>query len=146
MDFFSIPIKATFERVRRILQSSIRSRLFSLAIRVVQFVRQQRFNFFCLFDRIFDFLPQVFNFLLACFEIIDQLLTLVVAIEPVVFLIVLFFAFELLRKVLLFFLNLLSLVSHLPHLLVELAGGLFLEIIAQIFEFAFRSSPLGCGF
>ena len=146
MDPFRIVLEATFHRVGSDLQHTIRSRLFGFAIRIVKLVRQQRLNLIRLFNSVLDLLAKLFDFLLPFLHSVDQLLAFVVAIEPIGVLIVLFFIFQLLRKRLLFLLNFLSLISHLPHLIVELPGSLFLEIVTQIFQFPFCPRPFGGGF
>ena len=148
MNFLRVFIETTFDSVRRILQRTVGTRLFGFAIGVVKLVRQKRFDLVSLFDRFLDLLTKLFDLLLSFLDSVNKLLTLVVAVEPIVTLtvFVLVLVLQTFREFFLFLLKLLSFISHFSHLLIELTGGLFLEVVAKFFQFSFRPSPFGCRF
>ena len=138
------PTKRTASRLQRL----IRPRDFGIPIRLVKLLRQQRLKGLRFFDRLLHLFPQLFHRILLIGELLLQIL-FPIGIFPqrtivvILFLLRLCFLSKRVADLFLFLLQLLSLFSHLPHLLGKLTGGAILKLISKLFQITLGPRSFG---
>ena len=127
-----------FERLLGVLPAGVTNRL-------VQFFRQQRLGLLGLFDRFTHPLEQILDVLPLPVDLFGHLFAILRTAQRFGFFRGLVQLGQLLAQLLLLLVQLAGLPAHFAHLLRELARGAFLELVAQLAQFALRPRALGGG-